>query len=164
MSIPHAGTTTSDISSKTQLRVLFTQVSGASGTGKSFFITQLFRFKDYIFTHQFHRIIYSHPGNDHSQVTKDTINEMRKHVPNLEICYDVPTIDKLGLNGATRHSLVVIDDLGLEVLESKEMKTLFNMGSRHELISLVFVTQNLYTNGKFSRDVRVNLTHNCILR
>jgi len=43
-------------------------------------------------------------------------------------------------------------------MKDKEVQELFTSGVHHKSISVIFLTQNLYCQGKFSRDIRLN-TH-----
>ena len=60
------------------------------------------------------------------------------------------------------HALLVLDDLMQEVSNSKDMVDLFCQYSHHMGISVMYVTQNLYQQGKFSRTIALN-THVLVL-
>ena len=51
-----------------------------------------------------------------------------------------------------------MDDCFLEAIESKFVVNAFTKG-RHENISTIFITQNLFFSGKFTRSIALNCSH-----
>ena len=60
------------------------------------------------------------------------------------------------------HNLVIIDDLQDEVSSSKPVEQLFTRDSHHKNISVIYINQNLFYQGKHSRTIALN-THYTIL-
>lgn len=50
-----------------------------------------------------------------------------------------------------------------ESQKSKSVANLFTRGCHHQNISVIFITQNLFHQGKYSRDISLNFTHLCIM-
>ena len=61
-----------------------------------------------------------------------------------------------------RHNLLVIDDLQDEVTSSKSVEQLFTRESHHKNLSVVYINQNLFYQGKHARTIALN-THYTIL-
>ena len=60
------------------------------------------------------------------------------------------------------HNLIIIDDLQDEVANSKAVEQLFTRDSHHRNLSVVYINQNLFYQGKNSRTIALN-THYTIL-
>jgi len=58
-------------------------------------------------------------------------------------------------NDHGRHCLIILDDLLNEVY-SKDVCDLFTKGSHHKNISFILITQNLFHQGRFCRDISLN--------
>ena len=59
--------------------------------------------------------------------------------------------------------LYILDDCFLEAIESKFVVDAFTKG-RHENISTIFITQNLFFSGKFARNIALNCSHYILMR
>lgn len=64
-------------------------------------------------------------------------------------------------NNSNKPCVVVIDDLMFEI-GNKSLANLLTRGSHHQNISVIFITQNLFQQGKYARTISLNLTHLCI--
>ena len=56
----------------------------------------------------------------------------------------------LDLEGVQPNTLIIIDDQMSDSMKDKEVQELFTSGVHHKSISVIFLTQNLYCQGKFS--------------
>ena len=61
------------------------------------------------------------------------------------------------------NTLYILDDCFLEAIKSKSVVNAFTKG-RHENISTIFITQNLFFSGKFGRSVALNCSHYILMR
>ena len=61
------------------------------------------------------------------------------------------------------NTLYILDDCFLEANESKYVANAFTKG-RHENISTIFITQNLFFSGKFARSIALNCSHYILMR
>ena len=59
-------------------------------------------------------------------------------------------------------SLVILDDLARSIVDSKEMEELFTMGVHHRKLSVIYINQNMYCQGKYARTINLN-THFIVL-
>ena len=61
------------------------------------------------------------------------------------------------------NTLYILDDCFLEANESKFVVNAFTK-ERHENISTIFITQNLFFSGKFARSIALNCSHYILMR
>ena len=59
--------------------------------------------------------------------------------------------------------LFILDDCFLEAVADVNVVNAFTKG-RHEKISTIFITQNLFFNGKYSRNIALNCSHFILMR
>jgi len=65
--------------------------------------------------------------------------------------------------GSNDPRLVVLDDL-LNEAYSRDVCYLFTNGNRHRNISVILITQNLFHQGRFSRDILLNAKYLVVLK
>ena len=61
------------------------------------------------------------------------------------------------------NTLFILDDCFSGAIESKFVINAFTKG-RHENISTIFITQNLFVSGKFARCIVLNCSHHILMR
>ena len=61
------------------------------------------------------------------------------------------------------NTLFILGDCFLEAIESKFVVNAFTKG-RHENISTIFITQNLFFSGKFARSIALICSHYILVR
>jgi len=66
-------------------------------------------------------------------------------------------------NEHSKPCLIILDDLLNEVY-SKDVCDLFTKGSHHRNISVILITQNLFHQGRFCRDISLNAKYSVALR
>ena len=81
-------------------------------------------------------------------------------LPHINFIHGLP--DSFEQFGGPNHNLVVIDDLQDDVANSKTVEQLFTRESHHRNLSVVYINQNLFYQGKHSRTIALN-THYTIL-
>lgn len=59
--------------------------------------------------------------------------------------------------------LYVLDDSMFET-QNKSVANLFTRGCHHQNISVIFITQNLFHQGKYARDISLNFSHICLMK
>ena len=82
---------------------------------------------------------------------------MRKKIPRIEFVNGIPDHlnDQHYINVGKRNVLM-FDDLMTEAKCDQRIADLFTKGSHHRNISVVYLTQNLYPQGKACRDIILN--------
>jgi hypothetical protein len=91
-----------------RFRVPFAMVvSGPSQGGKSEFILNLIKSREYLFTSRFHRIIYCVPEGESNKV-KDFFQRIRNEFPTAELWVGLPNLHRLFLKHSELPSLIVM--------------------------------------------------------
>lgn len=121
-------------------------VSGQTGSGKTHFVERLIRHQDSMHDKPFDRIILAY------SIMQPIYLKLQSEVENLEIVDGFPESDFESLTGNT---LLILDDLMLELENDKRIATMFTK-MRHYNISTIFIVQNLYHNSKYLRTVTRN--------
>ena len=130
-----------------------TCVSGATGSGKTTLVRKILQFKDVIYDHPVHEVLYC------MSVDQPLFAEMRKSVTGLKFRRGIPSEEDLNMfTDGSRHCIVVLDDLMEQVVKSVEAQNLFTKYSHHKFISVLYISQNMYAQGKCSRNLSMN-TH-----
>ena len=80
----------------------------------------------------------------------------KRLVPNIEFHEGIFEIDNLNQNMT---NLIVFDDLMEECLSSSSVMNLFTVGSHHKNTSVFFISQNIFSKGKFARDISLNTNY-----
>jgi ABC-type dipeptide/oligopeptide/nickel transport system ATPase subunit len=131
-------------------------LSGTSGSGKSSFTLRLLQHLDSLCTESNFSggIIWCY--SEKSAVPRDKLTSLHK---NVSIHEGVPQnfCDDHG-----RTCLIILDDLLNEVY-SKDVCDLFTKGSHRRNISVILITQNLFRQGRFCRDVLLNAKYSVAL-
>lgn len=133
--------------------------SGPSQVGKSFFIANIVKYRNIICTEKFERIIYCN-SNCHSHKNQLFIKTLKEYFSNLEICQGLPNLNDLRLTFNDVPTLILLDDLMEEVINSSSMIHLVSNDVHNFNISVVFVLQNYFASGKYGR----TLIRNCHYR
>ena len=83
--------------------------------------------------------------------------QLQKRIPYIEFVHGIP--DHLHspqfINAGTRN-LIILDDLMTEAKCDQRIADLFTKGSHHRNISIVYLTQNVFPQGKACRDIALN--------
>ena len=85
---------------------------------------------------------------------KILVHGLKVKIEHLEVVFldDIPNFDEMGMQIST---VVVFDDLLQEGSDNSQVCSLFTRG-RHLNFSVIFLSQNLYHQGKHSRDISLN--------
>lgn len=117
-------------------------VAGPSGCGKSYFIAKFIKYISVVCNTAFEKIIWFY---DEWQPLYENLKKY-----NVEFIRGLPEID---FDGSVP-VLIIIDDLMSEA--DQRIVDIFTKGSHHRNISVLFVTQNLFHQGKGRRDISLN--------
>ncbi len=127
-------------------------VTGATGSGKSYWIYRFLRNMAGMYTRDLpQRTLYCYG------IYQPLYDEMKDNLSNFTLHEGLPTKDELENYTADRkHKLIILDDLAHKVVQDGDMELLFTQGNHHRCLSTVFVTQNMYVQGKFARTISLN--------
>ena len=83
----------------------------------------------------------------------------------IEFQQGLPTEDDINeFTDGTFHSLIIIDDLMQSMMSDKYAQELITKVSHHKLVNIIYINQNLFSQGKNSRTIAVNMHYIIFLR
>lgn len=118
-------------------------IAGPSGCGKSNFVTQFIKNIEKICNQNFSKIIWCY-------------DEMQP-LYNLNNVYYYQGIPDLSMFDGKQPQLIIIDDLMRE--SDGRIVDIFTKGSHHRNLSVFYITQNLFHQGKGQRDISLNSSY-----
>ena len=84
-------------------------------------------------------------------------NNIRKRIPRIEFVNGIPDhLNDQHYINVDKRNVLVFDDLMTEAKCDQRIADLFTKGSHHRNISVVYLTQNLFPQGKACRDIILN--------
>jgi hypothetical protein len=126
-------------------------IAGPSGSGKSWWIMKLVKFRELLFDTKFNRILYCVPAKK-SHVHLEIFNKIKEFFNHAELIFGLPT--PTHIIGDTLPKLVIIDDQMQQIFASTFMEEVFIQHSHHGSCSLIFTTQNFFNTGKTKTIIR----------
>lgn len=72
----------------------------------------------------------------------------------VEFFQGLPSQDIVNLDG--QHCMVILDDLQQQAVNSEFVEKLFTQGSHHKNLSVFYLTQNLFRQGKNACNINLN--------
>ena len=133
-------------------------ITGPSGIGKSrFVLDQILSRRDSI-NEKIKRIIYYYGTFDSAFHIE--LNSMVKSVFGIEIVFEkgISNVDPESLDVLTP-TLLIFDDLFMEVQQNQTLATYFTRETRHKNTSLILIQQTIFGRGKFSREITLNCNY-----
>lgn len=127
-------------------------IAGPTGCGKTNWTYKLL--KNEMFTQTVSSILYCYG------VYQNFFDEM--NIQNLKFQEGVPSSEDIkNLNDGQFH-VVILDDLMEEIIKNVDAQKLFTKYCHHYNITVIFLTQNLFAQGPYSRSINLN-THILVL-
>ena len=139
-----------------KLRTSF-MIVGASGSGKTYLVYKFLRHLPDMFQGPApEKILYCY------RIYQPVIDDMIENVPHLIFHQGLPDKEEMEQFTGGGHTLLVLDDLMSDVSNSKSMQDFFCQYCHHMGISVMYLTQNLFHQGKGTRTIALN-THVLVL-
>ena len=133
-------------------------VSGSSGTGKTQWTKKFLKNWETIVNSNFpDRIVWFYSE------FQPTYSQLLALYPQIELVQGIPD-DVCDMFDAQTTNLCVIDDLLQECAGNKNVANLFTKTSHHRNLSVIFITQNMFFQGKESRTISLNSHYMCLFR
>ena len=124
-------------------------VAGPSQSGKTHFVSELLRA----------RMLEPFPVNIHwfYGEMQEVYNQLSNEVYGLEYHKGLPPGEDFDIyTDSGENTLIIIDDLMQEALNSNEVANLYTKVSSHRNVSVILLSQNLFFQGKKQRTVALN--------
>ena len=121
-------------------------IAGPTGSGKSTFVKRVLeRMSTLIPDTKFDKIVWC---------TGSNYTPMIHGIPNLKVQRGIPAdIDEIATG---QPCLVILDDLMHDANQDSTVSDLFTKQSHHNNISVILITQNIFHQGRQSRDISLN--------
>ena len=134
-------------------------VAGMTGSGKTQWVYRLLKNLNQMFEDAPPlKVMYCYG------VYQDLYREMEETLSDIIIFHQgLPSQEEIEqFTPDNNHRIIILDDLMSEVTESKTMQDLFCQFCHHRKITVIFITQNVFVQGKHARNIALN-THYFIL-
>ena len=123
-------------------------ISGPSQCRITLLTLKLLKNTEEIFTGEIHKIIYCYGAY------QPCFAEFKEHIPNIEFVQGFPeTILDFFEN---QPGILIVDDLMGSCSNDQLMADIMTKHSHHRNITVVYIVQNLFPPGKFSRTISLN--------
>ena len=137
------------------LRAIF---SGSSQSGKSYLIGEILENQEKLFGDSFTFVKYFYPTYlEESPVDYHTKTD-------TPVAYEAGFPTREHIIALPKNSLLVIDDQAVKAVKSDLIGQLFKVISGKRNISVILVTQNYFTPGHYSRDIRNSANYVALFR
>ena len=122
-------------------------VAGPSQSGKTRFVTNMILKSRDIIKPSPTKIVYCY------SVWQQIYQKLLDSVDIIEFHEGLPSLNNID---SKDNNLYIFDDLMDECGENKQILNLFTVGSHHKNCSVIFITQNIYLKGKYTRSMNLN--------
>ena len=126
-------------------------VAGMTGSGKTVWVQNLIRHSSQVIQPPPQRVVWSYAQ------WQPAYDDMLKSIPGIEFVKGIPhDIDEDWYFDPKINNMMIIDDQMTETSNDKRIMNLFTKGSHHRNLSVIFLTQNRYFQGKIMRTLSLN--------
>ena len=126
-------------------------ISGATGSGKTKWVEQLLMDAQQMITPPPDRIIWCYGQ------WQPIYDNLMSTVPEIEFYKGIPVqIDSSTFFNKNVNNLFILDDMMTEVRNDPRISNLFSKGSHHLNLSVIYIVQNLFNQGKMARNISLN--------
>ena len=144
-----------EISFDPRFQLPFTAIiCGVSGSGKSYFVKSLLQNMDHVFSRRPDNILWSYTSY------QPLYDELRRSNVNIRFIEGIPdSFTDPDLFPSNQHNLLVLDD-SMDVGSSHvELMKAFTQYRHHRNMTVLYLLQNLFNPGKFSRTISLNTNY-----
>ena len=128
-------------------------ISGITQSGKTTFLKTLLKYKKQLMDPPPAKVLYCYGA--WQAAFEDMKVQFHRDLPSQEV------VDKFA-DGTP--CMIVLDDLMDAVVKSEEIQRLFVRGSHHQNITVVYLNQNMFHQGKCSRSIQLNCHYIVLLK
>ena len=133
-------------------------IAGPTGSGKTFWIHRFLKDLSGMYEDiQTDKVLYCYG------IWQPLFSEMEKELSFISFHNGIPSENEIDeFSSQNHHRLIILDDLLDDALNSSNIKMLFIQGCHHRNLSCIFITQNLFSQNKYSRTISLN-THYVVI-
>jgi hypothetical protein len=132
-------------------------ISGTTMSGKTTWLYRLLTHASEMFETPPTKMLYCYG------VWQSLFDEMQSKLNEISFHQGLPSEEDIdNLTSNNQHNIVIMDDLMHQVVENVNIESLFTRGAHHKNLTVIYLNQNLYCQGKFSRTLSLN-THILVL-
>lgn len=126
-------------------------ISGTTGSGKTTWLFNVLKHQNVMFgNNPPSHILYCYG------IWQDLFNEMEKCISNISFHKGLPQTEQIENLGGNQHNIVVLDDLMSDCIKNPDIENLFTRGAHHQKISVIYLNQNMFCQGKHARTISLN--------
>lgn len=133
------------------------RVVGPTQAGKSHFVIKLLQEANRYITPAPSKIYWAYGEKNENQMKSIQANSQTP----IHFIEGMPDIEEIS---SDETNLLVLDDLMTTVSNSKSASDLFTRASHHRNMSVIFIVQNLYNQGKSAKDISLNEKYTIIFK
>ena len=144
-------------------RILFREnssfvICGRSGSGKTTFIYEILKNVDLMFENKNNRkivVLYCY------STYQPLFDRMKEDVSNITFHKGLPDEEDIDMvtDADSKHLILVVDDLMRQVVSSQVIFDYFTVKAHHQGTSVIYVSHNLFQQGKYSRSITLNSSY-----
>jgi len=131
-------------------------IAGPTQSGKTHLVEKILYFTDVLISPPPQRIVYCY------STWQSKFDEMRANIKKLE--FHQGLIESAEELSSHENNLIILDDLMKECEMSESILNMFTIDSHHRNISVFFLTQNLFSRGKYMRTISLNCNYMIIFK
>jgi len=130
-------------------------VTGITSSGKSTWVRQLLEKRNQYFDKKIEKVLYCYSvwSDTFAELEQDEDIQFYENLPDEEIIKTLP-----------KSSIVVLDDMMTEVVNSKFIQSMFTKLSHHLCINIIYITQNMFCKGSVARTINLNTSYYVLMR
>lgn len=134
-------------------------IFGATSSGKTYFVYRfLINIKMMYYENEVpQKIIFCY------SVYQSLYDKIKAEIPSVIFFKGLPTTEDIE-NFQTTHTLLILDDLGEQLVNDINSSLLFTQGCHHKGFSVMRISQNIFEKGKFSRTISINSSYIILLK
>ncbi len=134
-------------------------IVGPTMSGKTSLIYEILKHADGMFQTPPERIVIAYTEY------QPLFEEMEKNIDRLILHQGLPSKDQIDeWSEGVQHTVLVLDDMMMQVAKSEESLNLFCVTAHHRRVSVFMLAQNLYMPGKFARTISLNCHYVILFR
>jgi len=128
-------------------------ITGCTGSGKTTFVKKLLD-NPQLFHPEPCKVLYCY----------GVWQPLFKHMSNVKFHEGLPTQEEIDNFADGRHNLLVLDDQMSEIVKDEDTEKLFTRGSHHKNITVLYLSQNAFCQGKCARTISLNCAYVVLFR